>query len=325
MDVLIIEPLDPEVHAWLAARRSVRVAPELSRDPRALRQSLFNVRALIAPSTVSLDAATLHFAPVLRAVGRLSSGSENIDIDACSRAGVEVVRPVNASAAAEAEFMIGALLQMLRRVPVESEAGQLVGRELGGSVIGLIGMTPAARPLAHLLDTFGAKVIGYDPALHSTDALWQQWEVQPVPLRELVAQADGLCVMLNWFSRYRGLLGERVLPGCKPNQVLVSLTPSGIFDELALAGVLAEGRMAAAWLDSVEPGALDPGRPLHTIDTLQITPQVAATTLQSRQRSAWAVARRIDQILSLGPVRAAEFKASQPSVPLDLEAGPAPA
>lgn len=324
MDVLIVEPLDAEVHEWLAARRTVRVAPELARDPRGLRQTLFNVRALIAPASVSLDAATLHYAPVLRAVGRLSSGSENIDIDACARAGVEVVRPLNASAAAEAEFMIGALLQMLRRVPVEAEDGQLVGRELGGSVIGLVGMTPAARPLSHLLDAFGAKVIGYDPSLHASDGLWQQWDVQPVPLRELVAQADGLCVMLNWFSRYRGLLGERVLPHCKPNQVLVSVTPSSIFDEHALAAVLSEGRMAAAWLDSVEPGMLDPGRPLHTVDTLQITPQVGSTTLQSRQRSAWAVARRIDQILGLGPARA-EFKPSEPGAPIDLAAGSAPA
>ena len=91
MDVLIVEPLEPEVMHWLVARHAVRYAPDLARDPRAFRQSLFNVRSLIIPPSVSMDSQALHYAPVLRAVGRLSSGAENIDTDACARAGVEVV------------------------------------------------------------------------------------------------------------------------------------------------------------------------------------------------------------------------------------------
>ena len=91
MDVLIIEPLEAEVMQWLAARYSVRYAPELTRDTREFRQSLYNVRALVLPSMLALDVQTLHYAPVLRAVGRVSGGAENIDLDACSRAaGVEV-------------------------------------------------------------------------------------------------------------------------------------------------------------------------------------------------------------------------------------------
>jgi len=117
MDVLIVEPLEPEVMQWLGERHAVRYAPELARDARALRQALFNVRALVIPPSVALDAQALHYAPMLRAVGRVSAGAENIDLDACARAGVEVVRSLTASAQAEAEFMIGALLSMLRRVP----------------------------------------------------------------------------------------------------------------------------------------------------------------------------------------------------------------
>ena len=110
MDLLIVEPLESEVMQWLEGRHLVRYAPELADDPRAFRQALYNVRALIVPPSVSIDATALHFAPMLRAVGRVSAGAENIDMDACSRAGVEVVRPTNATAAAEAEFVIGAML-----------------------------------------------------------------------------------------------------------------------------------------------------------------------------------------------------------------------
>lgn len=321
MDVLIVEPLEPEVMQWLGERHAVRYAPELAHDARALRQALFNVRALIIPPSVAIDAQVLHFAPVLRAVGRLSAGAENIDLDACGRAGVEVVRSVTASAVAEAEFMVGALLALLRRVPVVNAEGLLVGRELSGATIGLIGMVPAARALAQLLAAFGSRVVGYDPTVHASDNVWGRWRVEPLPLRELMEQSDGVCVQLGYFTRYQGLIGERFLPFCKPNQVLVSIAHSSLFDEGALADVLATGRMAAAWFDSMEPGATDQGRPLHDIDTLQITPRVASTTRESRIRSAWAVTRRIDELLNatLLPQRA-EFKGTSPDLPLDLPA-----
>ncbi|MBL8333051.1 MAG: phosphoglycerate dehydrogenase, partial [Rubrivivax sp.] len=168
---------------------------------------------------------------------------------------------------------------------------------LGGSVVGIVGMTPAARPLASLLDHFGARVVGYDPAVHAEDPNWGRWGVEHQPLRQLMEECDAVCVLLGYYSRYQGLLGERYLLACKPNQVLVSLAPSGVFDERALARVLGSRRMAAAWFDSMEPGTLDPGRPLSSVEALQVTPCVASTTRESRIRSAWAVARRISDIL----------------------------
>lgn len=297
--ILVVEPIDPEVMQWLVARHPVRYAPDLARDPRALRQALPQVRALIIPPPVAVDAEALAEAPLLKAVGRLSAGVENIDAEACARAGVDVIRPGDATAQAEAEFMIGALLQMLRRVPVVNAEGLLVGRELGGTTVGLIGMAPAAEPLARLLEAFGAHVIGYDPTLHANDPAWHALRVEPVSLRELMEESDCVAVMLSYFSRYHRLLGERYLAFCKPNQVLVSLAPSSLFDEATLADVLGTGRMAAAWFDSMEPQMLEPGRALHQIDTLQVTPRVASTTRESRVRAAWDVAKRIDVALSL--------------------------
>lgn len=322
MDLLIIEPLEAEVMQWLEARFALRYAPELAGDPRAFRQALYNVRALIVPPSVTIDAQALHYAPVLRAVGRVSAGAENIDLDACARARVEVVRGLNSTAQAEAEFMIGALLSLLRRVPVLGSDGMLVGRELGAATVGLVGMAPAARSMAQMLDGFGSKMVGYDPTLHASDSVFERWRVKPLGLRELLEQSDAVCVQLSYFSRYHGLLGERFLPFCKPNQVIVSIAHSGLFDEASLAEALTSGRMAAAWLDSLEPGALDQGRPLHGVENLQITPRVASTTRESRLRSAWAVAKRIDEML--GPVSTAPhaFKATAPGEPADFAAEP---
>jgi D-3-phosphoglycerate dehydrogenase / 2-oxoglutarate reductase len=322
MDLLIVESIEDEVVRWLNARHSVRCAPELAHDPLAFRQALRQVRALVLPPSVAIDANALYHAPWLRAVGRVSAGAENIDLDACARAGVEVVRSATATAQAEAEFMIGSLLSLLRRIPVPGSGGTWVGRELGAATVGLIGMSPSARSMATMLKGFGSRVTGYDPSLHSSDAVWQRWRIKPLGLRELLESSDAVCVQLADFSRYRGLLGKRLLQSCKPNQVIVNITHSGVFDEAALAEAMASGRISAARFDSLEPGALDQGRPLAAIDTLQITPRVASTTRESRLRSAWAVARRIDELLTLAPAARRQFRPTAADAELGLEAGP---
>lgn len=298
MTVLILEPLEADVVQWLAERHDARFAPELVGDDEGLQDALYGMRALVAPPEVRIDAGLLRCAPSLRAIGRASGGAENIDLDACRDAQVDVVRSLTATANAEAEFVIGALLALLRRVPVEGSDGLLVGRELGCSTVGLLGLTPAAQVLAQLLPAFGARVIGYDPAAHPSDATWVQWGIEPVALTELVEQADGLVVLLPFFERYRGLLGHRQLDGARAGQVVVNLSHSGLFDEEALAEALLKGRLHAAWFDSLEPGSQEPGRPLRGISALQVTPRLAGTTRESRVRAAWAVARRIDELLT---------------------------
>ncbi len=298
MDVLVLDPLPADVLAWLAGRHQVRVAPELVRDPAALRQALARAHAAVLPPAVALDGPTLWRAPYLRVVGRISAGVENIDADACARAGVEVVRAHSATASAEAEFVIGALLALLRRVPIITEDGLLVGRELGAAQVGLVGYTPGTEALARLLGSLGAEMVGYDPGLHASESSWAPLGVRPVSLHELVRDCDAVCVLMAYYPRFDGLFGERLLSLAKPDQVWVSLSHGKLFDEHALARALREGPLAAAWMDSLEPGALDEGRPLRHLDTLQVTPRVGSTTRESRQRSAWVVAQRIDAVLA---------------------------
>lgn len=298
MTVLILEPLEADVVQWLAERHDARFAPELVGDPQGLHAALRGARALVAPPEVRIDANLLQAAPTLRVIGRASGGAENIDVDACKHMRVDVVRSLTATANAEAEFVIGALLTLLRRVPVESGDGLMVGRELGCATIGLMGLTPASQVLAQLLAAFGARVIAYDPGVHPTDTVWVQWGIEPVGLTELLEQADGLALLLPFYERFRGLLGERQLAAVRPGQVIVNLSHSALFQEAALSQALVTGRIKAAWFDSLEPGSLDPGRPLRGLSSLQVTPRLAGTTRESRLRAAWAVARRIDELLS---------------------------
>lgn len=297
MDVLIVEPLERECVQWLAARHTIRVAPELARHPSHFIAALHDTRSVVIPPGMVFDARALAAAPHLRAVARVGAGADGIDLDACLKARVEVVRSLVASAAAEAEFMLGAALKLLRRLP-DSNGRHREGRELGMCTVGLIGMSPAARSLSQLLVGFGSQVTGYDPAIHASDGLWSRWRVRPLPLRELIAESDVVFVQLQYFTRYKGLLGERLLPHCKTNQIIVCISPSAVFDEAALARALDNGLIAAAWLDNPEPDLMDAGRPLHGMRRLCMSRQLAGQTREARQRSAWTVAKRLDEVLS---------------------------
>ncbi len=295
MDLLIADPLEPDVLAWLEARHDLLYAPRLVDDPAALTRSMHKARAALLPARVRVDPKALRQAPRLRAIGRIVGGVEHIDYNACTQAGVEVVRCPEATAPAEAEFMLGALLALLR--PGPSDTGHSTGRELSRCTVGLIGITAGSLKLAGLLQVFGSQVVGYDPTIHSGDARWTAWGIRPMGLSGLFAACDGVCVQLPGFTRYRGLLGERTLAQCRPGQVLVSTSPSYIFDKSTLARVLDSGRMTAAWMDQAEPDLQSPGKVLHGVRGLLTTPRLAGYTRESRLRSAWGVARRVDHIL----------------------------
>jgi D-3-phosphoglycerate dehydrogenase / 2-oxoglutarate reductase len=218
---------------------------------------------------------------------------------------------------------VGALLQMLRRMPIIHSDGTLVGRELGSCTVGLIGVTPTVKPLAQLLRAFGARVVGHDPGLMAADTMWQHAGVEAMALPVLLSRCDALCVLLPPVARYTGLFDDDVFAHCKPNQVLLSLASASLFVEGALARALSDGPLCAAWLDHVEPTWLEEGRPLRHVDALQVTPRISGVTQQSRMRSAWAIAGRIDEVLA-PPTTPPEksiggFRPSQPGAFADLE------
>lgn len=298
MDVLIVEKLEAGALAWLEARHALRYAPELATDSRGLRLALFEARVALLPTSVRVDANLLAMAPRLRAVGHTGAAVDHIDVDACHRMGVEVVRGVAASAPAEAEFVISALILLLRGGATNAGASHApAGRELAASTVGVIGMAPAARCIASMLSGFGSRLVGYDPALHASDPLWGRWRIEPLGLASLLAEADAVRVQLPAYSRYAGLLGARFLEQCKPGQVVLSTAHAGIFDRDALAEACRGGRLARLWFDNVDAEWLAPESPLHGLKALHVTPRLAGATLETRERGVQAVLQRLDEVL----------------------------
>lgn len=303
MEILLLERLAPEAQAWLEARHQVAYRPELAQDPAALRSQLYNVQALVLPRKVMVTREFLDFAPVLRAVARMHVGSDNTDLAACRERRVRVLQPINAQVRSNAEYLLASLLLLFRRgignaLKGERSAPAMLGRELHGSTIGIVGLAPSAHALALLLDTLGARLIGYDPAVHHTSPTWERLKVQPTSLPELVAQADAVTVQVLYASRYEHFINEAVLALCKPGQVWVATTRSSIFEPAALARALSDGRIDACMLDGAESGFASRGTPLSEQRNLYLTPRLGSYTRESRVRASWYVAQRLHETLT---------------------------
>lgn len=303
MEILLLERLVPEAQAWLEARHQVVLRPELAEDPVALRKEMYNVQAVVLPRKLAVTREFLDFAPVLRAVARLHVGTDNTDLEACRDHRVRLVQAKNAHVRSNAEYLLASLLLLLRRgigdsLKGDRHAAPVLGRELHGRVVGILGLAPSAHAFALMLSMLGVKLVGYDPAVHHSSPMWQRLRIEPVSLQELMARADAVSVQVLYAPRYEGFINDNVLAHCKPGQLWVGTTRSSLFDPHALARALGDGRIEAAILDGAEAGFASRGSPLHDRSNLFLTPRIGSFTRESRLRASWYVAHRLHETLS---------------------------
>jgi D-3-phosphoglycerate dehydrogenase len=323
VDILLVEQLAPEAHSWLEGLHSVESRPELAADPSALRKAIYKAKAVLLPRKVVVTREFLDFAPRLKAVARIHVGTDNTDLEACRDRRVRVIQASTANVRSNAEYLLAALLLLFRRgigAPLAGDrhAELRIGRELNGSVVGILGLAPTAHTFALMLHALGAKLIGYDPAVHHTAPIWSRLHIRPVSLQEVVAHSDAVSVQVMYASRYQNFLNEKVLAHCKRGQVWVVISRSRLFDPSALAGALLDGRIEACMVDGAESGFASKGSPLHELPNLMITPRLGSFTREARLRSSWYVAHRIHETLA-GPQTTSGMDTLS-SQPLDLEA-----
>jgi D-3-phosphoglycerate dehydrogenase len=321
VDILLVERLVPEALAWLEARHSVECRPELAADPSALRKAAYKAEAVVLPRKVVVTQEFLDFAPMLKAVARMHVGTDNTDLEACRERKVRVIQATTANVRSNAEYLLASLLLLFRRgigsaLIGDRHADIRLGRELNGSVIGIFGLAPTAHTLALMLHALGAKLIGFDPAIHHTAPIWSRLQVQPVSLQELMANADAISVQVMYASRYQGFINDKLLAHCKPGQLWAGISRSHLFDAEALARALTDGRIEACMLDGAEAGFASKGTPLHELGNLFLTPRLGSHTRESRLRASWYVAHRIHETLA-GPRVGRQD--SLTSAPMDLD------
>lgn len=282
------------------------IAPTSGNDALAW-ESL--ARAHVYQITAAKDELPLHFhahrallerCPQLLCVSSTGAGYDTVDVDACTRAGVLVVSQIGGNAAAVAEMAIGLMLAVSRRI-AESDRKlrtvrgfsreSVMGRDIGGKTLGLVGIGHAGTRTATLASAFGMRVLACDPLL--TDDEIRLRGAEPVALDELVQTADIVSLHCPREEATLNLFDAARFAAMKPGALFISTARGGIHDEHALADALRSGHLGGAGLDvwHPEPPPLD--HPLLTLDNVVATFHTAGVSHEGRHNVAEMAATQI--------------------------------
>jgi D-3-phosphoglycerate dehydrogenase / 2-oxoglutarate reductase len=243
-----------------------------------------------------LDAATK-----LKIITKHGAGVDNIDIPAATKKGIPVVSAAGANSDAVADLTMGLFLSLARTIPFadrsvkEGRWPRLVGIQINGKVLGIIGLGQIGKKVAKRATGFDMKVLSYDVV--KDDVFARQCGIAYLPLEEVLAQSDFLSIHIPLNSSTRRLIGEKELRLMKKDSFLVNVSRGSIVDEEALCHALKEGRIRGAALDVFEqepPG----GSPLLKLDNFISTPHMAGYTREALIETGMICVRAIVDVLN---------------------------
>ena len=300
-DVVIAEFMDEAAVSQLAERFRIHYDPGLVDKPELLATFASEARALIVRNRTQVRGALLDGAGKLACVGRLGVGLDNIDMAACEARGIAVYPAIGANALAVAEYVVTSVLTLFRGAYDATDqmtAGgwprqALVGREVAGKVLGLIGFGSIGRETARLGAAMGMRVVAHDPVVVPDDPAWGP--VKPLTLNEVMMQADAVSLHVPLTPGTRHLIGPEQIALMKPGAVLINATRGGVLDEDALVAGLRDGSLSGAALDvfETEPLTAAAGARFKGVANLILTPHIAGQTQESNTRVGTLVADRV--------------------------------
>jgi len=238
----------------------------------------------------------IEASPRLKIIARHGVGTNNVDIDAATEHGVWVTTTPGANSNAVAEHVFALLLTEARKVCTaadrvrvgnwsESKA-DLIGFELSGRTIGIIGFGAIGKRVAAIAKGFGMRILACDPVTTAADAAAAGADL--VELDTLYDGADIITLHAPLLPGTRHMIGARELGLMKSTAVLINTSRGGLIDEDALVDALTEGQIAGAALDVLEAESIDMKDPLaHTriplgeVPNFIVTPHIAGQTQEA--------------------------------------------
>ncbi|MBI4861482.1 MAG: phosphoglycerate dehydrogenase [Candidatus Riflebacteria bacterium] len=302
MKVLVTEKLSPAGMKLLTEHFEVEERLDLKVDQ--LKEALSTATAIIVRSKTRLTADVLSAGRSLRVIGRAGVGYDNIDLKAASRQGILVMNVPEGSTISACEHTLALLLALVRRIP-DAVAGiragrwrrDLVGNELYGRTLGVVGLGRIGAEVARRALTFGMKVIGHDPFLAPERA--QTLGLHLVPLDTLLTDSDVITLHIPATDATRKIISRRELSLMKQGSFLVNCARGALIDEEALVEALRSGHLGGAALDVFTTEPPDFGTPLFSseLPNLIATPHLGASTEEAQEKVALIIAQQISRAL----------------------------
>ena len=308
--VIISEFMDEAAIAAELAGFDVRYDPGLVDRPEALAAAVAGADALIVRNRTQVRGDLLAAARDLKVIGRLGVGLDNIDVAACRDRGIAVYPATGANDGAVAEYVVATAMLLLRgaygataRVVAGSwPRNALMGREIAGKRLGLVGFGSIARETARRAAALGMTLAAHDPFVAADDPAWNQASgpVQPMALDALIAGSDVLSLHVPLTAATRGLIDAAALARMPRGAILINAARGGVVDEAALAESLRAGHLGGAALDVFDREPLDAaaGAVFADVPNLILTPHIAGVTQESNVRVSSVTARAVRRHLT---------------------------
>jgi phosphoglycerate dehydrogenase-like enzyme len=283
------------------------------RSPDALDGLIDDAEYVIGDWTheLRLDARLLDAAERCQAIFQPTAGTETIDIAHAAALGIPVANAPGANARAVAEWTVMAILALLKDV-WRHHQGMLSGRwemvdaartgvyELGDRTVGIVGLGRIGQEVARRLAPFQLRRLVYADPSPAPPEVEQRLGIERVELDELCAVSDAVSLHLPLTESSRGLFDARRIALLAPHAVIVNVARGAVLDEGALADALDAGRLRGAALDvfSQEPPPDD--HPLRGRPNVLLSPHLAGSTNEARQRMIGAALANLDRVLRGG-------------------------
>lgn len=308
MKVIVTRPIPPAGLSALEAH-DVHVLDFGSSGPTEdqLIEVAHDADALITLLSDPITPYVLQSCPKLRIVSQFAVGYDNIDLDAARRRGVIVTNTPDVLTDATADFAFALLLAVARRIlPADRyvrdgqfsrwETDLLLGSDLRGSKLGIVGMGRIGSATARRAIGFGMKVIYHNrrPANPTTARLLSAGYVS---IDTLLRESDFVSLHCNLTPETRHLIDRRALQKMKRRAIIVNTARGPIIHEEALVEALRTGEIAGAGLDvfegepNVHPGLME-------LDNVVMAPHLGSATLETRTKMAEMCSEAILAVLS---------------------------
>jgi D-3-phosphoglycerate dehydrogenase / 2-oxoglutarate reductase len=237
--------------------------------------------------------------PKLAAFVRCAVDIRNIDVAAASSAGVLVTRAGPGFVQAVTELALGFMVDLSRgisRATADYQAGRppevIMGRQLCGSRLGIIGFGHIGRNLAGIAKVLGMEVLVADPF-----AIVDDPDIAHVPLDDLLARADYVVCLAVANEATENLIGEAALARMRPHAVFINLSRGNLVDEAALAAALREQRIAGAAMDVGRARDQMPTAALAALPNVVATPHIGGLTPQAIEYQSLETVRQVAAII----------------------------
>jgi D-3-phosphoglycerate dehydrogenase len=241
--------------------------------------------------------------PHVLAISTYGAGYDSVDVEACTNAGVIVMNQAGANRDSVAEHTIALILNVVHRLhendrKLRATRGfsreDLMGHEVKGMTLGLVGLGHVGRTVAAMAKVFGMDVIAVDPFLDAAEM--ERRGARKVELDELLARADIVSLHCPRDASTLNLMGAAQYAKMKRGSYLISTARGGIHDEMALAAALQSRHLAGAGLDVWQPEPPPLDHPLLKLDNVFATYHTAGVTHEARRNIATMGAEQIVQL-----------------------------